>query len=282
MRPAISQVCSLGSPFEDDIDGYADAAGHAIELWFTKLEEYLQSHSVADVRNRAADRGLTLAAAAYQGGILLSQGDARREAWSQFLRRLDLCAELAIPVAVVSIDFLGPFSSTDVERAQVSLTQAADEAAGRNVRLAVEFAARNTFVNNLQTAAFFVHSVNRPNVGLCLDLFHYFVGPSKFDDLAYLTTQNLFHVQVSDVADKPRELATDSDRIIPGDGDFPFAPVLDHLRAIGYGGYLSLELLNPLFWQIPSRNVGEIGLTALRLLLGQAGQSSTAAKSGDQ
>ena len=41
MHPAISQVCSLGSSFEDDIDGYADAAGSAIELWLTKLEEYL-------------------------------------------------------------------------------------------------------------------------------------------------------------------------------------------------------------------------------------------------
>jgi hypothetical protein len=33
---------------------------------------------------------------------------------------------------------------------------------------------------------------------------------------------------------------------------------------------VSLELLNPMFWQIPSRQIGEIGLTALRVSLGQA------------
>src|SRR5260370_17046061 len=80
MFPCISQVCSLGSSFEDDIDGYADAAGNAIELWLTKLEEYLKTHSPAEVRSRAADRGLVLAAAAFQGGLLVSQGEARRPA----------------------------------------------------------------------------------------------------------------------------------------------------------------------------------------------------------
>src|ERR1700686_1572929 len=101
MLPCISQVCSLGSSFEDDIDGYADAAGNAIELWLTKLEEYLATHSPAEVRSRAADRGLTLAAAAFQGGLLVSQGEARRVAWEQWNRRLDLCAELGVPVIVV-------------------------------------------------------------------------------------------------------------------------------------------------------------------------------------
>jgi hypothetical protein len=33
---------------------------------------------------------------------------------------------------------------------------------------------------------------------------------------------------------------------------------------------VSLELLNPQFWQIPARQVGENGLTALRVALGLA------------
>src|SRR5262249_56631186 len=79
-------------------------------------------------------------------------------------------------------------------------------------------------------------SAGDPSVGICLDLFHFFVGPSKFDDLGLLTTSNLFHVQVADVADRPRELATDADRILPGDGDFHLQPVFNYLRQIGYGG----------------------------------------------
>jgi 4-hydroxyphenylpyruvate dioxygenase len=270
MVPCISQVCSLGSLFEDDIDGYADAAGSAIELWLTKLEEYLTTHTPADVTSRAADRGVTLAAAAFQGGLLVSQGEARRVAWEQFQRRLELCAALHVPVLVVVADFLGPFGQSDIERAQVSLRQAGDAAATHGIKIALEFQSRNTFVNNLETAVMLAQSAEQPNVGICLDLFHFFVGPSKFDDLGLLTKENLFHVQVADVADRPRELATDADRILPGDGDFRLRPVFDYLRQIEYAGAVSLELLNPQFWNIPARQVGEIGLTALRVALGQA------------
>jgi sugar phosphate isomerase/epimerase len=269
MYACISQVCSLGSSLEDDIDGYSDAAGSAIELWLTKVEEYLTTHSTTQIKSRAADRGLKLAAASFQGGLLVSQGEARRLAWEQFHRRIDLCAELQVPVLVVVADFLGPFGQTDIERAQVSLRQAGEAAAGRGVRIALEFQARNTFVNNLETAAMMVQSADNSHVGLCLDLFHFFIGPSKFDDLALLSPENLFHVQVSDVADRPRELATDVDRILPGDGDFRLQPVFDHLRRIGYAGAVSLELTNPMFWQIAARQVGEIGLTALRVAMGE-------------
>ena len=270
MLPCISQVCSLGSSFEDDIDGYADAAGSAIELWLTKLEEYLATHTIEEVASRAADRGVKLAAAAFQGGLLVSQGEARRVAWEQFERRLALCAALHIPVLVVVADFLGPFGPVDIERAQVSLRQAGESAARRGVQIALEFHAKNSFVNNLETAVMLVQSAGHPSVGICLDLFHFFVGPSKFHDLDLLTPENLFHVQVADVADRPRELAADADRILPGDGDFALQTVFDHLRKIGYSGAISLELLNPQFWKIPARQVGEIGLTALRVALGQA------------
>ncbi len=270
MQPCLSQVCSLGSSFEDDMDGYADAAGSSMELWLTKLEDYLKTHGVEEVRSRAADRGLTLAAAAFQGGLLVSQGEARRVAWEQFERRLELCAALHVPVLVVAADFLAPFGQTDIERAQVSLQQAGEAAARHGVRIALEFQARNTFVNNLETAVMLAQSAGQPNVGICLDLFHFFIGPSKFDDLGLLSNENLFHVQVADVADRPRELATDADRILPGDGDFRLPPVFDYLRQIDYTGAVSLELLNPQFWQIPAQQVGEIGLTALRVALGQA------------
>jgi sugar phosphate isomerase/epimerase len=274
--PCLSQVCSLGSSFEDDLDGYADGACPAVEIWLTKLEDHLANHRPAEVLSRAVDRGLTLACATYQGGLLLTQGPARHEAWSQFQRRLDLLAQLAVPVLVVTPDFLGPFTQTDLERALVSLRQAGELAAQRRVRLALEFHSRGTFLTNLETAAGFIQSVDHSSVGLCLDTFHFATGPSKTEDLAWVNAGNLFHVQISDVADRPRELATDADRILPGEGDFALQPVIDHLRKIGYSGCVSLELLNPQFWQIPPQSLGEIGMTSLRIALGQAsGGTST-------
>jgi 4-hydroxyphenylpyruvate dioxygenase len=268
MVPALSQVCTLNSSFEDDVAGYADAAATALELWLTKLETYLETHSLDEVKALAASRGLQFAAATFQGGLLISQGDARREAWAQFERRLEICGALGVPTLVIAPDFLGPFSPTDIERAQVSLKLAGETAEKHGVQIALEFQARGTFLNNLETAVSFVDSVAQPNVGICFDVFHYYMGPSKFEDLAYLSAGNLFHVQLCDVADTARELATDTDRILPGDGDFRLQPLIERFCAIGYKGYVSLEVMNPTFWQVSARQVGEVGLTALRMALG--------------
>jgi 2-keto-myo-inositol isomerase len=98
-------------------------------------------------------------------------------------------------------------------------------------------------------------------------VFHYYKGPSKFDDLDLLTKENLAFVQICDVAGVPRELMADSDRVLPGDGEFRLAAILSKLREIGYGGWLSLELFNPLLWQMKPSQVAELGMSALNRLL---------------
>jgi sugar phosphate isomerase/epimerase len=93
--------------------------------------------------------------------------------------------------------------------------------------------------------------------------------------LACLSNDNLFHVQLSDLADMPRELATDADRILPGDGDIPLTAIVARLMEIQYDGHVSLELLNPQLWQVSPRQFGEIGLTALRSVLGTASMEAS-------
>ena len=73
-----------------------------------------------------------------------------------------------------------------------------------------------------------------------------------------------------DTSGVPREFAVDADRILPGEGDFVLEPLLNRLRDIGYGGYVSVELMNPQIWRVAPRQFGEVAMTALRKLLGQA------------
>jgi 2-keto-myo-inositol isomerase len=270
MVPTISQVCCLPSPFDRDLEDFAAGHCRSVEIWLTKLEEYLKTHSLKDVRYWLEKLQVSLPVASLQGGLVASQGEARREAWELFSCRLDLCRELGIGTIVVACDVPRPLSQQTIERVQLSLTQLAQEAGRRGLRAALEFPADSAFGNNLQSAAALVAEVGSPHLGLCLDTFHWYTGPSKTEDLVYLTAVNLFHVQVCDLADVPRELARDADRILPGDGDIPLAALVDHLRQIDYRGCVSLELLNSQLWQVPPRQLGEIGMTALRKLLGLA------------
>jgi 2-keto-myo-inositol isomerase len=270
MLPTLAQVCTLNASFESDLEDYAAGQCQSVELWFGKLEQYLQTHTPAQVRDLLAHHGLRAPAASFQGGLLTTQGDARREHWQLFERRLPLCAELGIETIVLAGDIAGPLTQQDLERVQVSLRQAAQAAAKHGVRIAFEFQAGVPFANNLQSAASLIADLGERNLGLCLDLFHYYCGPSKPEDFGYLTNENLFHVQLCDLAGIARELATDADRIIPGDGDIQLAPLIEHLKAINYRGPVSMELMNHQIWQMSPRTFGEIAMTALRKILGQA------------
>jgi 2-keto-myo-inositol isomerase len=274
MLPTIAQVCSLHSPLEKDVEDYAAGACRSIELWLGKVEGYLERHSTDDLRRLLAEYETSAPVASFQGGLLTSQGEFRKEHWASFARRLALCHELGVGTLVVAGDIAGPLAQQDLERVQFSLREAGRLAGEQGVRLALEFQGRAAFANNLQTAAALVAEAGSPHLGLCLDVFHYYIGPSKPEDLGYLSVENLFHVQLSDVAGQPRELVTDGDRILPGDGDFLLEPIVDRLRAIGYAGAVSVELMNPNIWQIPPRSFGEIAMTALRKVLGLASMGS--------
>jgi sugar phosphate isomerase/epimerase len=267
MIPTISQATTMASAFEADLDAFARAGWSSIELWLTKLETFVEAHGAAEARRRLEDAGLSPIAAAAQGGLL---GDAPGPHADQYDRRLDLLASLGVPTLVIVPDLLGPPDGASIGRAIDGLSDAAARAASRGVRLALEPRRAACLGASLDTVAAIVAQVGAPNLGICLDVFHYYTGPSKFEDIGHLGPANLFHVQLCDVAGTPRELAGDSDRVLPGDGDFALVPWLAQLARQGYEGPVSLEVLNPNLWAVPADRVAEIGLQALERVLAAA------------
>lgn len=269
MIPCISQATTMTTPFEADLIAYGRSGWTVVELWLTKLETYLSDHSLDDARKLLHDNGLKAGAAATQGGLLLSRGAEREAHWEHFERRLDTLRELEVPVLVVAADFNRELTEDDFPLAAASLAEAGERAGARGVKLALEFQKGARFCASLDTALALVSQSQSPHVGVCLDLFHYYTGPSKFEDLGYLNRDNLAWLQLCDICGTPRELAGDSDRIFPGEGDFQIAPILDHLGAIGYEGPASLEVLNPHLWAIPPDRVADMGFQALCRALGR-------------
>lgn len=267
MIGCISEVTILPASFAEDVQACAAAGCTAMEVWLTKLETHLESHSLADTHKLLADEGVTLPAAAYQGGLLVSQGEQRRVHFDHFRKRLEMCQACGIGTMLVIADFLDEPDATTLQRASVSLRQAAQWAAGFDVRLAMEFRSRNRFCASLDTALAFIAQCQEPNLGVNLDLFHFWTGPSKLQDLALLTPDNLAFVQVCDLVGVPRELASDADRILPGDGDLPMADIIAQVKAIGYNGPISVELMNPSFWQCDPKQVAELAMRSLQRLV---------------
>jgi 2-keto-myo-inositol isomerase len=264
MKPCFSEVTTLTATFAEDVAACAGAGWPALEVWLTKLESHLQTHSAGETKELLAANRIALAAASYQGGLLLSQGEARQAHFDHYKRRLSLCEAFGIPTLLIAADFVQRPDATALERAIVSLKQAAQWADGFGIRLALEFRGTDAFCSCLDTALLMVEQCGAANVGVNLDVFHYYKGPSKAEDLEKLNLRNLAFVQFADVAGIPRELATDSDRVMPGEGDFQLKPIVERLNSIGYSGYISLELMNAILWQIKPAQVAELGLAALR------------------
>jgi 2-keto-myo-inositol isomerase len=269
MKPCISQATTLKNPFEADPAVYRGAAWTAVEIWLTKLETFLQDHTPADARALLQSNGLKPVAAASQGGLLVSQGAQREAHWDHFRSRLALLQYLAVPTLVVTPDFVRQPSIEDYARAAAGLGEAAGLASSFGVKIALEFQKASPLCSCLETALALIAQSGSTNAGVCFDVFHYYTGPSKFEDLAYLTPRNLAWVQMCDVSGTPRELAGDGDRILPGEGDFQLEPIIDHFRRIGYDGYISLEVLNPHLWQVAPDRVADLGHQALLRVLGQ-------------
>ena len=268
MIPCISQATTLSTPFEADLSSISRAGFKAVELWLTKLETYLGGHSVAEAKALLDGEGLRPVAAASQGGLMLSVGGEREAHWGHFRRRLDWLGELGVPTLVVATDFAHTPTLDDYRRGAARVAEAAELASAVGVRLAVEFQKGSGYCSCLETAVSLLAESGASGAGLCLDLFHYYTGPSKFEDLAYLSAENLHLVQLSDLSGTPREVAGDSDRVLPGDGDFQIGPILDRLDAIGYEGPVSLEILNPALWSIPADRVADFGYQAMSRVMG--------------
>ena len=196
MIPCISQVTTLSTPFEDDLSSYARAGFGAVELWLTKLETYLGGRSLSEVGSVFEREGIQPVAAASQGGLLLSVGAERETHWDHFRRRLEWLAELKISTLIVTPDYAASPTQDDYRRGAASLAEAAGLASAAGVRLALEFQKGSGYCSCLETAVALIGSSGAKNVGVCLDLFHFYTGPSKFEDLAYLTRDNLAWVQV--------------------------------------------------------------------------------------
>jgi sugar phosphate isomerase/epimerase len=270
MRAGVSTVCSLDAPLATVLEDYA--AGHCdtVDLWLGHVETFLESASPAALRDLLEQHGITAVAASFQGGLVSAEGEAGNEHWRHFEARLALLESLAIPVLVVAGDAFGPLGPRDLSRLSANLSAAAARARDSGVKLALEFDSRASFPDNLQSAVALVEDVGHPSLGLCLDWFHFTVGPSKPLDLGLLTRDTLAHVQLSDIADVPREMATDADRILPGEGCSPPGDLLGVLAALGSPAAVCIEVMNPRLWRVPPRQFGEIAMTSLRRLLGQA------------
>jgi 4-hydroxyphenylpyruvate dioxygenase len=143
-------------------------------------------------------------------------------------------AELDLAAALGAEYFVMPIMRPDGDPGTVAaaLRAAAPLAAARGLRLAVESIGHVPLLSDGRELIMVLDRVGAVEVGVLLDVFHFFRAGHTIDDLALFDGLDLLAVQLSNANQRPTgELLGYRDRTFPLDGRFPVAELIKAVRA---------------------------------------------------
>jgi Sugar phosphate isomerases/epimerases len=137
------------------------------------------------------------------------------------------------------------------------------------VSLAFEFLGQtDCSVQTLDLAKEIVEKVNRKNIGLVIDTFHFYAGNSTFEAIDNLDPEKLFIFHINDAENLPKEQLTDAQRLYPGMGILPIKEMKKHFDNIGYNRMASIEIFRPEYWEQDPYEVAKKAKAATEEVLG--------------
>jgi 4-hydroxyphenylpyruvate dioxygenase len=134
----------------------------------------------------------------------------------------------------------------DVQRDIRSFKEICDIGKGNDMRFAIEFLPWAE-LRDLGATWEVVRQADCSNGGILIDVFHFFKGGSRIEQLREVPTEKIFIVHLNDARDLPMDVKKMcmGHRLFPGQGVFPLGEFLDVL--IGekeYNGWFALEVFN--------------------------------------
>jgi sugar phosphate isomerase/epimerase len=145
------------------------------------------------------------------------------------------------------VQAIGPFEGP-VDRAAEGFAGLCDRAAQHGLGVALEFLPEMSNVPDARAALELVEFADRPNGGLCIDVWHHYRGAADDDLLRAVPVERVLSVQFNDgprqrvLADYRADCTTH--RLAPGDGDFDLHRFLRVLDQIGVRLPLSVEVIS--------------------------------------
>jgi 2-keto-myo-inositol isomerase len=270
MLIALNGATTMHASLETDIEVAGQAGYDLIEIWGAKLDKYLKQHGPADL-------AALLRQARVKPYSMNSIEHINLRSAEDFGRIKESCRRLSGIAQAIGCPYVvvvpsprpeGVSKTAIRDDAVAALNELAEIAAASGVGLAFEMLGpRTCSVNTLRDAWEIVRRVERSNVGLVLDTFHFYVGGSTLSSIMEIDPAKLFIFHINDVEQGDRATLTDAQRLLPGDGAIPLGNICRGLRDIGYKHMVSIELFRPEYWKWhPLRLAREAKLKTQRII----------------
>ena len=255
MKICFNQATTMKhSTLESDLSFCEHYGYDLIEIRLDKLKDYLTRHTVSELKaffdtNRIKPYAFNA----------LEFINFRDEAgFADIMNGLKLCCDIGDiidchKVVIVPTFDVGNKTISQIHEETVRVIHImADYAEPRGMKLAFEFVGYpNCSVNTFGQAYDIVKAVNRENVGIVLDCFHFHSMRSKLADLKNADARKIFIFHLDDSEDLPVGAARDNHRLMPGDGAIDLNAIFQTLKDLGYNSMASIELFRPEYWDWP-------------------------------
>ncbi|MGE6833486.1 sugar phosphate isomerase/epimerase family protein [Priestia megaterium] len=263
MKIAFNEATTLkNSTLKKDLELCEKHGYDLIEIRLDKLKEYLVENTVEDLKsffqnNRIkpfAFNALEFINFRDDEGYQQIKGDLK------FLCGIGEIIDCKKIIVVPTFD-VGDYTQSQIKDETIKvLDELAELAASYNVKLALEFVGYpNCSVNTFGQAYEIVTEVNKDNVGIVLDCFHFHAMGSKLEDLKNADPNKIFVFHIDDCEDLPVGALRDHHRVWPGEGAINLDSILKTLKEIGYDEMVSVELFRPEFWEWDAERTIKVG-----------------------
>ena len=227
--------CIAEVPMETRFEAARDAGFIDVGLSVRWMKQWLQTHDLAELDHKLD-----------QFGVRVAELEAIRVMGEETDPLEDLAALLAERLRPDRLQAVGPYSETETQAA-IRAGRVADRFAQWNVEVVLE----PLPFTNMKTpadAASIIRLANRPNLSMCLDIWHLYrngLPLSHLDDLwPYIST-----LQINDgtiVCEYPEDLREDClrNRRIPGLGEFDLVGLFRERNAHRADSTFSIEVIS--------------------------------------
>lgn len=231
-----------------------------IEIRLDKLREYLESHSIDDLKAFFAGSHLK----PFAFNALESAMFADEKHWKFLMDALDLFVEVGAAigckkVVVVPTSNVGDKTVADIREEAFRVLREI-RARAPQMELALEFVGYpEQCVNTFGQAYDIVANCGLDKVGVVLDCFHFYAMNSHMDDLITADKKNIAILHIDDCEDLPVGALRDEHRLWPGDGVIPLDKIFSIIKDDGYDTMASVELFRPEYYDMDPEDCIRIG-----------------------
>ena len=240
------------SDVETDLK-YAEKYGYKyIEFQMGQLYKYLEQHDIKELKdyfNKSSIKPYALNALEF---FNLKSDEEFEDVKTKFTRMCEIASIIDCNnIIIVPSPRIKGISEGHIKEDSIKVTNIlADIGESYNINLAYEYLGfEETSVNSFAQCYEIIKDIDRDNVGIVMDCFHFYASDSKIEDLYEANPKKIFIFHINDSRDLPLNQLQDSDRVWPGDGVIPLDKIFHAFKKIGFDGVATIELFNPEYWK---------------------------------